>query len=208
MWMQIKKEISIFNIKIDTERLYNKFTDLTSSNIDIIKCYYLLFKKENLIYNIGFYVILFITFLFCIGTLTYIFKGHDLSVQKINIIISITKKTSKKTETPSLITSKKKKKYKSKKKRKRKKNNPPIKKVKNKNTKKKNDKLNLAIESKSSQKLKSKNNESLIQNINSKKRNNNKDIKKTEKINKSVLVTDAPDSKIESLNVSKRYLND
>ena len=101
---EIKKEISIFNIKIDTERLYNKFTGLTSSNIDIIKCYFLLYKKENLIYNIGFYIILFIIFLFCVGALTFIFKGYDLLVQKINIIISITKKTNKIIDTPSLIT--------------------------------------------------------------------------------------------------------
>ena len=31
---ELKKEISIFNIKIDTERLYNQFTGLTSSNLD------------------------------------------------------------------------------------------------------------------------------------------------------------------------------
>jgi len=91
---EIKKEMSLFNIKIDTERLYNKFTGLTSSNIDIIKCYYLLYKKENLIYNIGFYIILFIIILFCIGELFFTFKGYDLLVEKINIIISITKRTS------------------------------------------------------------------------------------------------------------------
>ena len=117
----IKKVMSIFNIKIDTERLYNKFTGLTSSNIDIIKCYYLLFKKENLIYNIGFYIILFIIFLFCVGVLTFIFKGYELLVQKINIIISITKKTNKIMDTTSLITKNTNKKYKNKKKGKRKK---------------------------------------------------------------------------------------
>lgn len=67
---EIKKEMSIFNIKIDTQRLYDKFTGSTSSNIDIIKCYYLLLKKENLIYNIGFYII----FLFCIG-INFYFQG-------------------------------------------------------------------------------------------------------------------------------------
>ena len=213
---KIKKEMSIFNIKIDTESLYNKFTGLTSSNIDIIKCYYLLYKKENLIYNIGFYIILFIIFLFCIGALTFIFKGYDLLVQKINIIISITKKTNKIMDTPSLITKNTNKKHKLKKKGKRKKNlikqnNPPIKKVKKKNTKKRNNKLNLTDETKSIQKLKSKNNESLIKNINSEKVKNSKDIKKAKKlkkINKSKLVTDVPDSNIKSLNNPKRYLND
>ena len=213
---KIKKEMSIFNIKIDTERLYNKFTGLTSSNIDIIKCYYLLYKKENLIYNIGFYIILFIIFLFCIGALTFVFKGYDLLVQKINIIISITKKTNKIKDTPSIITKNTNKKYKPKKRGKRKKNlkkqnNPPIKKVKNKNTKKRNNKLNLTNETKSILKLKSKNNESLIKNINKKKTKNSKYIKKAKKlkkINKSKLVTDVPDSKMKSLNNSKRYLND
>ena len=76
--------MSIFNIKIDTERLYNNFIGLTSYNIDIIKCYFLLYKNENLIYNIGFYIILFIIFLFCVGALTFIFKGYDLLLQKIN----------------------------------------------------------------------------------------------------------------------------
>ena len=84
---ELNKEISIFNIKIDTERLYNQFTGLTSSNIDIIKCYYLLFQRENYIYNIGFYVILFIIILFCFGAIIFISKGYNLLAQKIDIII-------------------------------------------------------------------------------------------------------------------------
>ena len=85
---EVKKEISIFNIKIDTKRLLKKFTGLTNSNIDILKCYYLIFKKENLIYNIGFYVILFIIIIFCIGKIIFIFKGYNLLVKKIDIIIN------------------------------------------------------------------------------------------------------------------------
>ena len=49
----VKKEISLLNIKLDQQILYDKFNGLKSSNIDIIKCYYLLYKKEYLIYNIG-----------------------------------------------------------------------------------------------------------------------------------------------------------
>jgi len=131
---EIKRVMSIFNIKIDTQRLYNKFTGLTSSNIDIIKCYYLLLKKENLIYNIGFYIILFIIFLFCIGALTFILKGYSLLVQKINIIISIIKKTNKIMVTTSLIkkitknTIKRNKNMIKRKRKKNRKSNPPIKK--------------------------------------------------------------------------------
>ena len=206
---EIKKEISLFNLKIDTERLYNKFTGLTSSNIDIIKCYYLLYKKENLIYNIGFYIILFIIILFCIGALFFTFKGYDLLVEKINIITSITKRTSTILNTTSKNTkniSKRNKKGK-KRKKKNKKNNPPIKKERNTNKKKKNNELNLnSNETKSVQKLKSKNNESLIKKINSKKGTKKKYTKKR-KINK--LMTDVPFPKGKSLNNDpKRYLND
>ena len=208
---ELKKEISLFNIKIDTQRLYDKFTGLTSSNIDIIKCYYLLFKKENLKYNIGFYIILFIIILFFICGLFFIFKGYDLLCQKINIIISITKKTSNILNNTSRISKNENKRNNKGKKRKgkkklNKKNNPPIKKVKNNNKKKRNNELNINNESKSIQKLKSKNNKSLIKNINSKKSRKKKSTKKR-KINK--LITDVPYSKKKSLNNnSKRYLND
>ena len=210
---EIKNEISIFNKKIDTERLYNKFTGLTCSNIDIIKCYYLLYKKENLIYNIGFYIILFIIILFCIGALFFIFKGYDLLVQKINIIISITKKTSNIVNNTSVISKNLNKKNKKKIKRKKKnnsnkKNNPPIKNIKNKNKQKGNNELSLTNEIKSIQNLKCKNSESLIKNINNEKGKIGKDIKKLKKRKINKLVTDAPFSESNSLNKSKRYLND
>ena len=44
-----KNEISLFNIKINADHLKKNFETLANSNIDIIKCYYLLFKKENII---------------------------------------------------------------------------------------------------------------------------------------------------------------
>ena len=45
----VKQEINLFNIKIDTEELSKNFKVEISSNIWVIKCYYLLFNKENLI---------------------------------------------------------------------------------------------------------------------------------------------------------------
>ena len=223
---EIKNEISIFNIKIDTERLYNQFTGLTSSNIDIIKCYYLLFQKENLIYNIGFYVILFIIIIFCIGAIIFIFKGYNLLVQKIDIIIKTnhqlnTRLKSKNNMNKRRKSIKKKTNTKNKNKNKsKKKNNPPIKRIKNKNSnrnKNRNERYNkydLSNEAKSIQKLNSKNNESLVKNINNGKGNIKNEVKKRKKksklntINKNKLVTDVPYSNKNSVNKVKKFLND
>ena len=213
---KLKNEISIFFIKIDTERLYNQFTGLTSSNIDIIKCYYLLFQKKNLLYNIGFYVILFIIFIFCIGAIIFILKGYNLLVQKIDIII----KTNHLLNTRLLNNmNRKRKKIKKKsnknnKNKSKKKENPPKKRTKNKNKnrKERNNRFNLTNEAKSIQKLNSKSNENIIKNINIEKGEKKKDIKKGKhkfyKINKSKLVTDVPYSKKKFLNKSKVYMND
>jgi len=212
---EIKNEISIFNIKIDTERLYNQFTGLTSSNIDIINCYYLLFIKENYIYNIGFYIILFIIILFCICTIIFIFKGYKSLVQKIDIIIKNNHRLRAR-PLKSKVHMKKKKRSIRKKKRKNKskKNNPPIKRGKNqnRNKKEKNREFDLGNESKSIRKLNFKNNDSLVKDINNKegkiKTNIMKRKNRIRAINKSKLVTDVPHSKIHSLNKPKIYLND
>ena len=209
---ELKKEISILNIKIDTERLYNKFTGLTSSNIDIIKCYYLLFQKENLIYNIGFYIIIFIIIIFCIGAIIFIFKGYNLLFKKIDIIIKTNHLLNKKP----LISKNNKNKIKKKKKKikSKEKDNPPIKKIKNMNRKRKEryNKNDLSNEAKSIQKLKSKNNDSMVKNINIEKGKIDKDVKKRKSklntINKSKLVTDVPYAKTNSLNKSNKNLND
>jgi len=229
---ELKKEISIFNIKIDTERLYNQFTGLTSSNLDIIKCYYLLFQKVNLMYNIGFYVILFIIIIFCIGAIIFIFKGYNLLVKKIDIIIktnhllntrNLKSKNNMIKRRKSIKKKKNTKKTKNKNKSKnnnksKKKDNPPIKRVKNKNRNKNikegNNRYDLSNEAKSIQKLNSKNNESLVNNINNEKgkiKTNVKNRKRKSKlntINKSKLVTDVPFSKNNSLNKAKIFLSD
>ena len=204
---ELKKEISIFNIKIDTERLYNQFTGLTSSNIGIIKCYYLLFQKENLIYNIGFYVILFIIIIFCIGAIIFIFRGYNLLVQKIEIIIkfhhllnhgSIKRKNNMK------------KKRQIKNNKSIEKNNPPVKRVKIRSTKEVNNRLDLTNEGKSFHKLSSKNNENMIKDINGEKAKLNKDIKIRNDIiieNKKKLISDIPYSKVNALNMNDYELN-
>ena len=211
---KIKNEISIFNIKIDTERLYNEFAGLRSSNIDIIKCYYLLFKKENYIYNIGFYIILSIILLFCIDVIMFIFKGYNSLVKIIDILIkNIQQLRDRQLKTKTNMKKRRriiKRKIKSKKKN----NNPPIKKENNKirNQKEKNKELDLNNESKSIKKLNSKNNESSLEKINNKEKKMNKRImrrkRRTSIIKKSQLVTDVAFPKNNSVINSKIYLND
>ena len=205
---EIKEEISIFNIKIDTKRLLKKFSGLTISNIDIIKCYYLIFKKENLIYNIGFYVILFIIILFCIDTIIFIFKGYNLLVKKIDIIIIYILNDSS-LKIKNIFNKRKEKIHK----RSLKNNNPPIKKLKISKRKERNNRLDISNEGISIHKLKSKNNESIANNINNEQEKISKDIKIKKSIiintiNKNNLIADIPYSKINSVNNSKEYLDE
>ena len=66
----------LYNIKIDTKQLYGKFIGDTSSNIEVIKCYYLLFIKENILKNIGSYILLFIILLYILFMIIFIIKGY------------------------------------------------------------------------------------------------------------------------------------
>jgi hypothetical protein len=175
-----------------------------------------LFQKANLIYNIGFYIILFIIIIFCIGAIIFIFKGYSLLVQKIDIIIKTNHllKTRILKSQNNMNKRKKSKKKKKKKNKSKKENNPPIKRVKNKNRSRieKNNRKDLSNEAKSIQKLNSKNNESLVKNINIEKGKIKKNIKrrnsKNNTINKSKLVTDVPYSKKNILNKTAKFLND
>ena len=188
----VKKEISILNIKLDYEGLYKKFDGLTSSNIDIIKCYHLIFRKKNLLYNIGFYILLIIILFFIISIFIFIFKGYKLLKKKINFVISITINKSKNNKKigdnnnlpTTILASSKIKKNKNSKSRKAKKdrkhkkerkdkkdrkdrkdkNNPPLKKDKNRKEYKKN-----GLDGKSSSIRQFQNSEDLIEKINIKK---------------------------------------
>jgi hypothetical protein len=84
----VKNEVSIFNIKIDPEELYKKFSNVSLSNIHIIKCYYLLFKIENLQNNIGNYILLCIIIIYIICFFIFIFKGYKSLKNEINIFVN------------------------------------------------------------------------------------------------------------------------
>ena len=170
----IKTEMDLFNLAIDTDLLKNNFVNISNINIDIIKCYYLLFDKDYLIYNIGNYILLFIIFLFAVGSFLFCFKGSYLLNRKINTLLlqtninrinktsfnnnnlvtstSITKNVNKKNKNMKIIKNDKKNKVK---------NNcyPPIKKDVRKNLRTINKKKNELNEPNSSyQKIELKNN--------------------------------------------------
>ena len=83
---------------INTKKLLNNFINIKSiTNIEVMKCYNLLFSIEGLISNIGSFVFLSIIFLFIILLILFYFKGFDLLKIKIkNIIIEKKKNTNNK----------------------------------------------------------------------------------------------------------------
>ena len=58
------------------------------TNLEVIKCYYLLFKKDGIIKNIGSYILLLTIFIFIISLLIFIFKGYKSLIYEINIMIN------------------------------------------------------------------------------------------------------------------------
>ena len=72
----IKQEISIRNIKKNVAEIYKSFMGKTSSNFEIIKCYFLLFFKNNIIKNFGSYILLFIILIYIILMILFIIKGY------------------------------------------------------------------------------------------------------------------------------------
>ena len=61
---QIKIELPIINdeVNIDKKKLKNSFTNYKAyfTNIDVVKCYKIVFTKINLKNNLGFFISLFI----------------------------------------------------------------------------------------------------------------------------------------------------
>ena len=146
----VKREVTIFNIKIDPEELYKKFSNASFSNINIIKCYYLLFKKENLQYNIGNYIILCIIIIYIICFFIFIFKGYNSLKNEINIFVNFIPSKNKRFSKNIIQTTDK----------------APKEIKKNKKLKKKRKSKNLDINSNPTKKGKRKKNKSIIINLN------------------------------------------
>ena len=89
----IKPKLSLISeFKNEKNILFNNFQNINAiSNIDIIKCYKLVFNKLYLKVNIGSYIILSIIILYLIFFLIFILKGFKNLVKKIYAIIAIEK---------------------------------------------------------------------------------------------------------------------
>ena len=85
---EVKTDINLFTEKIDKDKFFKNFIDIkTITNIDIIKCYKVLFTKKGLIKNIGSYIILFIILIHIIFLIAFLLKGHKSFMNQINNII-------------------------------------------------------------------------------------------------------------------------
>ena len=87
----IKNEINLVSsIDIDKDKLISNFKDLKSLiNLDIVKCYKILFTKKGLIKNIGSYILLSTIFLFIISSFIFIGVGYDKLKSQIRDIMSV-----------------------------------------------------------------------------------------------------------------------
>ena len=76
------------NIIIDKNKLLKSFMDMKNMiNIDVMKCYSLLLKKDGLINNIGNYILLFTIFFFIISSIIFSARGFKFLLQQINNIM-------------------------------------------------------------------------------------------------------------------------
>jgi len=85
----IKSDIIIDSeIIIDKDKLLNSFMDIKSlMNLEILKCYYTLFKKDGIINNIGSYILLAIILIFIVSLIIFISKGYIFLIRQIDLII-------------------------------------------------------------------------------------------------------------------------
>ena len=86
----IKTEINIDNDEniIDKDKLLNNFLNIKSIiNLNVLKCFKLIFTKEGIINNYGSYIVLFIIFFYIISLIYFIYKGYNLFIKRIKSII-------------------------------------------------------------------------------------------------------------------------
>ena len=84
----VKKDSPLIdNIKIDKEKLKKNFIDIDNiANIKFMKCYKIVFKKENITKNYGFYILGFIFCLFIVCLFLFYFKYYKIFFEEISDI--------------------------------------------------------------------------------------------------------------------------
>ena len=89
----VKQFMSFVNdIKFDKNKLLKNFKDINYvTNIQVVKCYEIVFQLNNLKFNYGFYIFCFISLTLFICTFLFYGKFYSLLFQKINEIISALK---------------------------------------------------------------------------------------------------------------------
>ena len=82
----VKIELPLMSeISFNKEKLYDKFIDIKNTiNIEIMKCYYILFSKEGISNNISIYIILPIKIFHLISIIIFYLKDY----KKLNFIIN------------------------------------------------------------------------------------------------------------------------
>jgi len=79
----------IGEIKFDKEKLKKNFVDINNiANIKFLKCYKIVFKKENIILNYGFYIMNFIIVLFLICLFLFYCKYYYSFFDKVKQFVS------------------------------------------------------------------------------------------------------------------------
>ena len=122
--------LKLSELEIDLKKLRNNFIDFKNiMNLNLMKCYYILFTKEGLLKNIGCYIVFIIIILYTISSIIFCTKGHKKLLKIIKIIVN--SKNNKKEKI--IKTEIKKVKIK-----KKKNNNKKIKKISNPNKRKNN----------------------------------------------------------------------
>ena len=95
---EIKIKLPLLNeVKFDKERLKNNFIDINNiMNIKFLNCYKVAYRKENIIHNLGFYILGSIVCLFLICLFLFYYKYYKLLVRKIDSIFFDTKNNTNK----------------------------------------------------------------------------------------------------------------
>ena len=74
---------------INKEKIVNSIINIKRElNLNVMKCYNLLFSKEGLIINLGNYIIFLIILLYIGSAIFFYFKGYDLLCNEINQILN------------------------------------------------------------------------------------------------------------------------
>ena len=87
---KIKTEMQYASDIFNKSKFFNNFINLKKiTNIDIIKCYKLLFTKDGILYNIGSYILLSIIFISIIICILFWIKGFKLLNSKVKEIVKL-----------------------------------------------------------------------------------------------------------------------